>query len=323
MPVVDPEARRRRLTRLVDAAVAARTAPALYVIEDVHWIDEVSESMLVDLIAALSRTPALVLMTYRPEYRGALSGIADSVAIVLAPLDVSQGSALTAALLGVDPSTSALAAQIAERAAGNPFFAEEIVRDLVERNVLEGRRGSYVCRGEVDEVQVPATVQATIAARIDRLAVDAKRTLNAAAVIGSRFNAGLLAAVHDDPALTDLIDADLIDAVEPTGEEYAFRHPLIRAVAYESQLKSERSQIHRQLAAAIESSDPAAAEANAALIATHLEAAEDYRDAFGCHMRAAGWLAGRDIGAARASWQQRPAAADHYPPTSPTGSRCG
>ncbi len=123
--------------------------------------------------------------------------------------------------------------------------------------------------------------------------------------------------MHDDPALTDLIDADLIDAVEPTGEEYAFRHPLIRAVAYESQLKSERSQLHRQLAAAIESSDPAAAEANAALIATHLEAADDHRGAFGWHMRAAGWLASRDIRAARASWHSARLAADRLPADEP------
>ncbi len=130
--------------------------------------------------------------------------------------------------------------QIAERAAGNPFFAEEIVRDLVERNILEGRRGEYVSRRDTAEVTVPATVQATIATRIDRLGAGAKRTLNIAAVIGSRFNAELLADVRSDPALADLVDAELIEGLDPVGTEYAFRHPLIRAVAYESQLKSER-----------------------------------------------------------------------------------
>ncbi len=81
---------------------------------------------------------------------------------------------------------------IAERAAGNPFFAEEMVRELAERGVLHGERGGYVCRTDVAEVSVPATLQATIAARIDRLDPKAKRTLNAAAVIGSRFGTDLL-----------------------------------------------------------------------------------------------------------------------------------
>ena len=317
LPVVDPEARRRRLARLVDSAVGSLSRPAVYVVEDVHWVDDVSESMFVELMSALAGTSALVLITHRPEYRGALSRVAESEVIVLAPLDGSQGSALTAALLGTDPSTAGLAMQIAERAAGNPFFAEEIVRDLVERNILEGRRGEYVCRRDTAEVTVPATVQATIATRIDRLGAGAKRTLNIAAVIGSRFNAELLADARSDPALADLVDAELIEGLDPVGTEYAFRHPLIRAVAYESQLNSERAQLHRQLAAAIERREPTKAEENAALIATHLSYAGDFRAAFGWHMRAARWLTDRDLGAARASWQRARQVADRLPADEP------
>ncbi len=317
LPVVDPEARRRRLARLVDSAVGSLSRPAVYVVEDVHWVDDVSESMFVELMSALAGTSALVLITHRPEYRGALSRVAESEVIVLAPLDGSQGSALTAALLGTDPSTAGLAMQIAERAAGNPFFAEEIVRDLVERNILEGRRGEYVCRRDTAEVTVPATVQATIATRIDRLGAGAKRTLNIAAVIGSRFNAELLADARSDPALADLVDAELIEGLDPVGTEYAFRHPLIRAVAYESQLKSERAQLHRQLAAAIERREPTKAEENAALIATHLSYAGDFRAAFGWHMRAARWLTDRDLGAARASWRRARQVADRLPANEP------
>jgi len=317
LPVVDPEARRRRLARLVDSAVGSLSRPAVYVVEDVHWVDDFSEFMFVELMSALAATSALVLITYRPEYRGALSRVAESEVIVLAPLDGSQGSALTAALLGTDPSTAGLAMQIAERAAGNPFFAEEIVRDLVERNILEGRRGEYVCRRDTAEVTVPATVQATIATRIDRLGAGAKRTLNIAAVIGSRFNAELLADARSDPALADLVDAELIEGLDPVGTEYAFRHPLIRAVAYESQLKSERAQLHRQLAAAIERREPTKAEENAALIATHLSYAGDFRAAFGWHMRAARWLTDRDLGAARASWQRARQVADRLPANEP------
>ena len=107
-----------------------------------------------------------------------------------------------------------LAAIIADRAAGNPFFAEEMVRELVQRGVLTGERGGYTCRADVAELSVPATVQAAIGARIDRLTSPAKRTLNAAAVIGARFGADLLAALEIDAALDELLDAELIDQVQ-------------------------------------------------------------------------------------------------------------
>jgi adenylate cyclase len=106
--------------------------------------------------------------------------------IALAPLSDSETTALVLGLLGPDPSVGALGQKVADRAAGNPFFAEEIVRELAEREVLQGQRGAYISMGEVAEVNVPATLQATIAARIDRLPPEAKRTLSAAAVIGSR-----------------------------------------------------------------------------------------------------------------------------------------
>ncbi len=308
---IDPDARRRRLTRLVKSAALARITPTLYVIEDAHWLDDVSESMLEDLFSVLPQTHSLALLTYRPEYRGVLVRTPDSPTIALAPLDVSDTSLLTTELLGRDPSVVGLSAQVAERAAGNPFFAEEIVRDLVERHVLSGNPGAYVCRVDSAEVSVPATVQATIAARIDRLGGAAKRTLNAAAVIGSRFEADLLACVDEDAALAELVDAELLDPVTVSSRaEYAFRHPLIRAVAYESQLRSGRSLLHQRVAAAIQQHDSSAIEENAALIATHLEAAGDLRAAFGWHMRAATWLTNRDIDAARASWQRAREVAD-------------
>ena len=108
------------------------------------------------------------------------------------------------------------ATTIAERAAGNPFFAEEIVRELAERGVLLGGSGAYVSMEEVAEVSVPATLQATIASRIDRLDPKAKRTLNAAAVVGSRFNLDLLAVSGVEPVVADLVAADLIDQVRFT-----------------------------------------------------------------------------------------------------------
>ena len=314
LPKIDPDARRRRLTALVNAASLARQAPAVYVVEDLQWIDEVSESMLADFVAVIPQTRSLVLFSYRPEYRGALSRIPDGQSIALAPLSDSETAALVTELLGRDPSVGELGQKIAERAAGNPFFAEEIVRELAERGVLRGGPGAYLSAADVGEVSVPATLQATIAARIDRLDAKAKRTLSAAAVLGARFTLDLLTALGAEAVVDDLLAAQLIDQVRFTGQpEYVFHHPLIRAVAYEAQLKSDRAELHRRVAAAIESHDPAASEENAALIAEHLEAAGELHDAYGWHMRAATWATNRDIAAARLSWDRAKKIADALP----------
>jgi class 3 adenylate cyclase len=318
LPAIDPDARRRRLIALINAGSLARSDPALSIIEDAQWIDAVSESMLADFLAVIPQTPSLVLITSRPEYEGVLTRVHGAQTIALAPLADPDTAALIGELLGSDPSVGELAAALAERAAGNPFFAEEMVRELAQRGVLAGERGRYVSTADVGELSVPATVQAAIAARIDRLSTPARRTLNAASVIGARFGAGLLAALGIDAVVDEPLGAELIDQVRftPTAE-YAFRHPLIRAVAYESQLKSDRAELHRRVAAAIESRDPAAAEENAALIAEHLEAAGDLHAAYGWHMRAGAWSTDRDLDAARLSWERARRIADQLPDDDP------
>ena len=317
-PKIDPDARRRRLTALVNTAALARREPALFIIEDAQWIDAVSESMLADFLSVTPQTPSMVLITARPEYAGALTRVPGAQTITLEPLGDSDSAALIGELLGSDPSVDQLAAVLAERAAGNPFFAEEMVRELAQRGVLAGERGGYVRRVDVGEVSVPATVQAAIEARIDRLNTPAKRTLHAASVIGARFGAQLLAALGIDAVLDEPLGAELIDQVRftPTAE-YAFCHPLIRAVAYESQLKSDRAELHRRIAAAIESRDPAAAEENAALIAEHLQAGGDLHAAYGWHMRAATWATNRDIATAWLSWERAQKIADALPAEDP------
>ena len=318
LPRIDPDARRRRLTALVNAAAISREKPAVYVVEDAHWIDEVSESLIADFLTVIPQTPSLVLVTYRPEYERGLARVHGAQSIALAPLSVSETAALVADLLGPDLSVGGLGRAIAGRAAGNPFFAEEMVRELAERGVLEGKPGAYISTAEVAEVSVPATLQATIAARIDRLDPTAKRTLSAAAVVGSRFGLDLLTVLGAEPVVADLVAAQLIDQVRFTRQpEYVFHHPLTRAVAYEAQLKSDRAELHRRVAAAIESRDPAAADENAALIAEHLEAAGDLNPAYGWHMRAATWATNRDIGAARLSWERAQQIADALPGDDP------
>lgn len=314
VPGIAPDARRRRLTALINSMSLSTSTPALYVVEDVHWIDAVSESMFVDLMGVIPQTHSVVLLTYRPEYRGPLSNLAGAQTLSLAPLSSSEVGTLLSELLGVDVSVQAIAGLVAERAAGNPFFAQEMVHELAGRGVLKGERGQYTCDIAVGEISVPATLQAAIAARIDRLGTDAKQTINAAAVIGSRFTPDLLNALGITPAVDELLGAELIDQVRFTPHtEYAFRHPMIRAVAYESQLKSARAQLHQRLAAAIETREPASADANAALIAEHVEAAGDLIAAYAWHMRAANWSINREIAAARVSWDRARAVADSLP----------
>ena len=317
-PLIDPDARRRRLTALVNGVSLGRSTPAVYVIEDVHWIDEVSESLVTEFLTVIPQTRSLVLLTYRPEYRGALGRTLGAQLIALAPLNDSEATNLIAELLGPDPSVVGLTAQIADRAAGNPFFVQEIVRDLADRRVLRGERGAYRCSNPATVVSVPATLQAAIAARIDRLGEVAKQTLNAAAVIGMRFGPDLSAVLEGDTALTELVQAELIDQVRFTPmAEYAFHNPLIRTVAYESQLRADRAVLHRRLAEAIVQRDPGSADENAALIAEHLEAASDLAAAYEWHMRAGTWLTDRDLAAAHASWYRAQQVADQLPADHP------
>ena len=318
LPQIDPDARRRRLTALVNTGSLASDTPAVYVVEDAHWIDEVSESMLVDFLTVIPQTRFLTLITYRPEYRGALSQVPGAQTLALAPLSDPETAALVSELLGPDPSVHELRQTIAERAAGTPFFAEEIVRELAERGVLHGKPGAYVSTADAAEVSVPATLQATIAARIDRLEPEAKRVLSAAAVVGSRFGVDLLTRLEVEPAVSDLVAAQLVDQVTFTQHpEYVFHHPLIRAVAYESQLKSDRADLHRRVAAAIEKQSAGSLDESAALIAEHLEAAGDLRTAFDWHMRAGTWSNNRDATAAQVSWDRARRVADALPDDEP------
>ena len=178
LPKIDPDARRRRLTALVNSASLARETPAVYVVEDLHWIDEVSESMVADFVVVIPETPSVVLVERPPRISGRVEPGArcaehrpGAAGVIRKPQHWSPE------LLGPHSSVGGLATLIAERAAGNPFFVEEMVRELADRGVLRGNRGAYLSTADAGEVGVPATLQATIAARIDRLDPAAKRTL--------------------------------------------------------------------------------------------------------------------------------------------------
>ncbi|MGO9694686.1 MAG: ATP-binding protein, partial [Mycobacterium sp.] len=317
-PDVNPDARRRRLVELIKTVSRARPAPAIYIVEDAQWIDGVSEKLLADFAAAVPKMRATLLVEHRPQYSGTLSRIPGAHRFRLAPLSDSHIAELIKGLLGEHPSVLGLSTVVANRAAGIPFAAEEIVRDLAERGELEGGPGAYVCVREVRDIHVPASLQAIIGARIDRLTATAKRTLSAAAVIGAQFDTELLESLLDSVDVAPLIETQLVEQVGFTPHAtYAFCHPLIQQVAYESQLKAGRSELHRRVAAVMQRTQGGFTGQEAAIVATQYAAAGDLRDAYDWHMQAATWYGARDIPAARKSWQQALRVADRLPDDDP------
>ncbi|MGA8253980.1 MAG: adenylate/guanylate cyclase domain-containing protein [Mycobacterium sp.] len=317
-PEVNPDARRRRLVELIKTVSLARPAPAIYIVEDAQWIDGVSEKLLADFAAAVPRMRATLLVEHRPQYSGTLSRIPGAHRFRLRPLSDSHIAELIKGLLGEHPSVLGLSTVVANRAAGIPFAAEEIVRDLAERGELEGDPGAYVCVREVRDIRVPASLQAIIGARIDRLTATAKRTLSAAAVIGAQFDTELLESLLDSVDVAPLIETQLVEQVGFTPHAtYAFCHPLIQQVAYESQLKAGRSELHRRVAAVMQRTQGGFTGQEAAIVATQYAAAGDLRDAYDWHMQAATWYGARDIPAARKSWQQALRVADRLPDDDP------
>jgi class 3 adenylate cyclase/tetratricopeptide (TPR) repeat protein len=311
VPMMDPEARQRRLYRLVCGLIRARSArePALLLVDDVHWIDPGSDAFLAQLVEAVSGTRALLLVNFRPEYRAGWMSHSGYRQLPLVPLGPGEVRELLRSLLGADPSLSALPDLLQERTRGNPFFIEEVVQSLVESHSLAGERGSYRLTKPLEQLAIPQQVQSVLAARIDRLPERDKHVLQTAAVIGKEFAEPVLESV------ADLRQGELADALHmlERGEfvraqalypvaVYAFKHPLTQEVAYASQLAQRRAALHRAVADAITELHGEPLDAQAAFLAHHREAAGEKLEAARCHARAAGWVVQRDREAARSHW---------------------
>ena len=315
-PTKYPDARRHRLIELIAAFVENRSKRTLFIVDDLHWVDTASDEFLAELAQAIKATKSMFVTSFRPEYDGRLRDITD-LTVTLARLTESTTIALATELIGEHPTARGAAELIARPAGGNPFFVEEIVRDLVGRGVLRGNRGDYQLASGVESITVPPTVQAVLAARIDRLTNAEKSILNAAAVVGNSFGIEdlrvLLPTVSTDD-MRSLASVEFVDQTEFVPEpRFMFRHPLVRAVCYESQLSATRTESHRRLAAAIEARNPLALDENSGLIAHHLEAAGEFASAYVWHMRSGDWLKHRDIVAARDSWERAQRIADQLP----------
>jgi class 3 adenylate cyclase/tetratricopeptide (TPR) repeat protein len=278
VPQMSAEARQRALGRIVCRLVSApnRHSTVVVLVEDLHWMDEASNAMLGDLIDSIDGTRTLAIVNFRPEYQPTWSRSGGHRTVALEPLGEADTHELLRDLVGEDPSLDGLEDLIHQRTQGNPFFIEEIVHDLAECGHLEGERGAYRLARPVEDAGVPATVQAILAARIDRLDPDAKQLLQVASVVGKelgaqalRLTAGLDPA-EMEPTICELTESGFLYEAELYPERvFAFRHPLTREVAYGSQLADRRAATHTAAARAMIELEPDRLDELAALVADH------------------------------------------------------
>jgi len=295
---MSPEARARALGRVVCRLINAPTRrdTVVLVVEDLHWLDEGSNALLGELVGSIVETNTLAVVNFRPEYSLGRDDSPIYRDLPLEPLGQTDTRELLRDIAGEDPSLDGLESPVHERTAGNPFFVEEIVRELVEAGHFEGERGAYRLVRPVEEAGVPATVQAVLAARIDRLGPEAKQLLQVASVVGKEIGGralGLTAGLTGEelnPALCELIDGGYLYEVELYPERVvAFRHPLTREVAYGTQLADRRAATHAAAARALVELEPDRLDELAALVAHHMEAGGETLEAARWSARAAHW----------------------------------
>ena len=292
------EARQRALGRIVCRLVnaPARRKTLVLVVEDLHWVDEGSNVLLADLVASIEGTNTLAVLNFRPEYSPPWRRATSYREISLEPLARADTVELLRDLAGEDPSLDGLDEPVHERTRGNPFFIEEIVRELAEAGHLEGERGAYRLVRPIEGAVVPVTVQAVLAARIDRLDPAAKQLLQVASVVGKEISGralGMTAGLERDridPVLCELIEAGFLYEAELYPERVlAFRHPLTREVAYGTQLADGRAATHTAAARATIELEPDRLDELAALIAEHMAAGGETLEAARWSARAAHW----------------------------------
>jgi class 3 adenylate cyclase/tetratricopeptide (TPR) repeat protein len=299
VPQMSPEARQRALADVLCKLVSnpSRKKSLVLVFEDLHWVDEGSQAMLRGLIEGFGETKTLVLANYRPEYTPPWHDNACWQALELAPLRQPDTRELLRDLAGEDPSLDGLDEPIHERTGGNPFFIEEIVRELAESGYLLGERGAYRLARPIEGAAVPVTVQAVLAARIDRLDHDAKHLLQVASVLGKEVSEEALAmsagldAEAMERSLRELIEGGFLYEAEIYPQRLlAFRHPLTREVAYGTQLAEQRARTHAAAAQALIELNPGDRwDELAALIADHLRQGGQPLEAARWSARAAHW----------------------------------
>jgi class 3 adenylate cyclase/predicted ATPase len=273
-----PSQRRQRTLDAVKRLLLreSQVQPLLVVFEDLHWIDSETQAFLDGLVDSLPTARLLLFVNYRPEYAHRWGSKTYYTQLRLDALPPESVEAFLNALLGADSRLASLKRVLSAHTEGNPFFLEETARTLVETGILTGERGSYRLAKALDAMRVPATVQAVLAARIDRLPAEEKRLLQTAAVIGKDVPHALLVAVtevsHPDLTqwLSELIATEFLYEA-PVGPDvaYTFKHALTHEVAYGSLLRATRVEYHARIARAIVEQFPSIADIQPELVAHH------------------------------------------------------
>jgi tetratricopeptide (TPR) repeat protein len=293
---LDPPQRRRQTLDAVKRLLLreSQVQPVLLIFEDLHWIDSETQALLDGLMDSLPTARILFLTNYRPEYQHGWSSKTSYLQLRIDPLPPESAEELLTALLGEDPTHESLRGTLIGRTEGNPFFLEESVRTLVETQVLVGERGAYRIAKAPQAWQIPATAQAILAARIDRLPPEDKRLLQAASVIGKDVPFALLQTIADSSeddlrrALGHLQSAEfLYEASIFPDLEYTFKHALTHEVAYGSVLQDRRRGLHARIVQAIEKLYPERQEEQVERLAHHAVRGELHEQAV-TYLRQAG-----------------------------------
>jgi tetratricopeptide (TPR) repeat protein len=283
---MDPEVRTRilfeHLKLLLDAVASVHPSVVLW--DDLHWIDGGSDGFLAEYIELTAGMPVLVLANSRPGYRAPWMDEPYYTEIAVGPLSDEEIRELITERLGGDASVAGLAKRIAAQTGGNPFFVEEVVRGLAESGALWGDPGRYVLVNPAADIAIPPTVQAVLAARMDKLSEHDKDLLQTAAVIGKRFELAMLKKVSGardeviEASLDRLSEGGFVGLVESYPQAvYAFQHPLTQEVAYRTQLGETRAALHRRVAEELDQvcTCGEGRDETAALLAHHWEGAGD------------------------------------------------
>jgi class 3 adenylate cyclase/tetratricopeptide (TPR) repeat protein len=258
---LDPPQRRRRTLDAVKRLLLreSQVQPLLVVVEDLNWIDSETQAVLDGLVESLPAARILLLVNYRPEYQHAWGSCTYYGRLVLNPLPAEGAERLLTGLLGSNPGLEPLTHALISQTEGNPFFLEESVRTLVETGVLTGERGAYQLARPLPAIQVPASVQTMIAARIDRLSATDKTLLQMASVLGKDVPLALLQAIAEIAEDTLHASIGRLRAAEFLYEvkflpdiEYTFKHALTHEVAYGSLLKDQQRALHVRIVETIE-----------------------------------------------------------------------
>lgn len=290
---LDPPRRRRSIRDAVRTVVltAARHRPQVIIVEDLHWIDEDTQAVLDDLVEVVTGAAIHLVVTYRPGYADRWAGLAHHTLVPLDPLRGSAAAELVDVVLGNHPSVRRLRHELLTRTDGTPLFVEETIRSLADSGALSGPAGAYRFVGDPEALELPGTVQAVVAARVDRLARADKQLLQVASVIGETVPLDVLTATShlDDAAVTSssrrLRSAQFLYELE-AHDALTFKHNLIREVVYAEIPRDRRRRLHGAVADVL--MDHATAEAPIERLAHHAYNAERWDDAVRYLRQAAG-----------------------------------